>query len=429
MDPPRASSSCRPRRKNKKKKTVTQQVGPTSIHDVPDGLLKLVLLRLDSTALLVRAASTCKRWRYVIAGDDGGANFLRLARALHPPPAIVGHYHLDRDPTGFVPSSSNRSADAASRFSSLDFLPAAARARWEVADSLGGLVLLRQPDSVVYPDLIVCDPLARAYQGITHPHLIAGYSFADASLLAGEDGTVSMRSFRVLYRLFTGPRACVFTTAEGGDWRELDALGGELDHFTMAHVAGRVDGALCMGLAQNGDAILLDDDSLEFSKIDLPTGRNTETEGFSTFRVVHGAGTEPKTARIVHMRGEVLEVFRRRQATTTDDGGAWVLERSIPRLSEACQGLPGHPGEKRLGWIVEVVADGAGLVVLSVLDHGRRWLFSVDVETMEMAVVLERTYLSATCPYTKPWSPVFLACVGKRRRRRGDHYSSIISCN
>jgi hypothetical protein len=114
MDPPRASSSCRPRRKNKKKKTVTQQVGPTSIHDVPDGLLKMVLLRVDSTASLVRAASTCKRWRYVIAG---GAAFLRLARALHPPPAIVGHYHLDRDPTEFVPSSSlNRSADAASRF-------------------------------------------------------------------------------------------------------------------------------------------------------------------------------------------------------------------------------------------------------------------------------------------------------------------------
>jgi hypothetical protein len=202
----------------------------------------------------------------------------------------------------------------------------------------------------------------------------------------------------------------------------------------MAHVAGRVDGTLCMGLAQSGDAILLDDDSLEFSKFDLPTGRKTdpsswETEGFSTFRVVHGAGTEPKTARIVHTRGEALEVFRRRQATTTDDGGAWVLERSIPRLSEACQGLPGHPGEKLLGWIVEVVADGAGLVILSVLDHGWQWLFSVDVETMEMAVVPERTYLSATCPYTKPWFPVFLACVGKRRRRRSDHYSSIISCN
>jgi hypothetical protein len=33
-------------------------------------------------------------------------------------------------------------------------------------------------------------------------------------------------------------------------------LNSDLHHFTMAHITGWVDGALCMGLVQSGDAIL-----------------------------------------------------------------------------------------------------------------------------------------------------------------------------
>ncbi|KAK3152728.1 hypothetical protein QOZ80_2BG0162790 [Eleusine coracana subsp. coracana] len=417
----RAPSARRLRRKNKQASTI--------IHDLPDKLLKLVLLRLDSSACLVRAASTCRRWRGIIAASD---DFLRLSRTLHRP-LIAGHYHLEKDPSEFVPSSSSPDHEfGARRFSSLDFLPAGNR-RWEVADCHGGLVLLRQPEPVVFPDLVVCDPVARRYQGITHPQVRAGYNFADASLLDpdGDSAAIfSMHNYRVLYRFFMGPRACVFTAGEpGGDWRELDELGNDLDHFTMAHVAGRLDGSqLCMGLMHCGRAILLDNSTLEFSYIDLPTNKDEvvvvdpssavseeeEEEDYdsSYFRVVH-SDLMPKATRIVHVWGQELEVFRQQQGA-----GEWVLEHHIPRLSEACRGVPGYPEKKRFDWIVDVAANGAGFVVLSVLDCGRKWLFSVDVETMKMAAVPDRTYDGATCPYTLPWPPVFVACLAQNRRRR-----------
>lgn len=108
--------------------------GPASIHDVPDDLLRLILLRLDSSVWIPRAASTCKRWCGMIAADDG---FLRLFRALHPP-AIAGHNHLCAETKGFIPSSLNDG----SRFSSLDFLPGfgVKDKTWWVADCYGGLV-------------------------------------------------------------------------------------------------------------------------------------------------------------------------------------------------------------------------------------------------------------------------------------------------
>lgn len=402
-----------------------------TIHNVSDKLLTLILLRLDSSASLVRAAATCKRWRAIIAGS---ADFLRLSRALHRP-AIAGHYHLDKHPADFVPAAPPPAVDFlpdGRRFSSLDFLPADNRG-WEVADCHGGLLLLRQPEPVVFPDLVVCDPVARRYQGITHPQVRAGYNFADASLLGGQDGAVSMSSYRILYRFFTGPfRACVFTAGEpGGDWRGLDVLGsGDLDHFTLAHVAGRLDdGALCMGLMQSAAAILLDNSTLEFSRIDLPTKivvvpshpeDDDEEACYSNFRVVHSAHTDLRkaTTRIVHVRGQELEVFRRHTGDGDNGSCKWVLEHSVARLSEACRGLPGYPANKRYDWIVEVVANGAGFVVLSVMDCGRRWLFSVDVETMEMTTVPDRTFGSATCPYTMPWPPVFVECLGNKGRRR-----------
>ncbi|KAL6629547.1 hypothetical protein ACP70R_029312 [Stipagrostis hirtigluma subsp. patula] len=403
----RVSKAPPRRRKNKKAAAEPPLTGPASIHDVPDDLLKLTLLRLDSSLWLIRAASVCKRWRGVIvATDDGAGPFLRLSRALHPP-AIVGHYHLGRDPAAFVPTSPP--AIDGGRFSSLGFLPDE-KATWEVADCHGGLVLLYGPGRYA-PDLIVCDPLTRQHQGIIHPRGVGGYSFAGASLLDGEDGGISMSNFRVLYRFDLGHPAYVFTMAEGGDWRPLE--GDDLEHLGMPHhVAGRVDGSLCLGLEMAGEAIALDNDSLEFYQINLPTrkGPSVSEEGFSTFRVVHASGG---VARIVHVYGDELEVFRQ-----VDVGGrGWVMERSIPRMSEATRELPGYP-RKRFDWILELHASGAGFVVLSVLALGRRWLFSVDVETMEMAVVPEKTYHGATCPYTLPWPPLLQACTGKSRRRR-----------
>ncbi|CAN6251147.1 unnamed protein product [Urochloa humidicola] len=264
----------RRQRKNKKKKATAAErtlTGLASIHDLPIDLLKAILLRIDSSLWLIRAAFVCKLWRGVItAGDDDG-NFLRLSRALHPP-AIVGYYCLDSDPRAFVPTSPTVVGALHVRLRSLGFLPSG-RARWKVADCHGGLVLLLQPNTY-FPDLIVCDPLTRRYQGIIHPWAICP---AAVYLLDGDadGGGVSMSNFRVLYMFCKNgqPKACVFSTAEAGDWRLLDTMGKDLGSFTGAHLAGRLDdGSLCLSL-QNGRVMVLDNASLEFFQLDLPNNR------------------------------------------------------------------------------------------------------------------------------------------------------------
>ncbi|GJM95339.1 hypothetical protein PR202_ga12061 [Eleusine coracana subsp. coracana] len=71
---------------------------PTNISDLTDDLLELVHLSTGSPFCLVRAATTCKLWRSVIAG----AGFLCHFHSLHGP-HILGHYYTGTNTT-FVPS-------------------------------------------------------------------------------------------------------------------------------------------------------------------------------------------------------------------------------------------------------------------------------------------------------------------------------------
>ena len=67
------------------------------MHDIPDDVLELVLLRLGSSAYLVRAASACKRWRRVVAD----AGFLARFRLLRVP---LGLYRNCASRPVFLPS-------------------------------------------------------------------------------------------------------------------------------------------------------------------------------------------------------------------------------------------------------------------------------------------------------------------------------------
>uniref|UniRef100_M8C3Q8 F-box domain-containing protein n=1 Tax=Aegilops tauschii TaxID=37682 RepID=M8C3Q8_AEGTA len=182
-----------------------------------DDLLELVFLRLPSPANLVRAASTCKRWRRVIAGDGGG--LLRRYGTLHgASDDVVGHYCVDDcdgypyrrrpslDPV-FVPSPSSSSpwADTvAARNLALDFLPRGefGDSRWELADIRGGLLLVF--DRAVAPRLLICDPLRRCYREIPRSAWFHGCHLLGAFLLDGEDADagISMSNFRVSCMLY-----------------------------------------------------------------------------------------------------------------------------------------------------------------------------------------------------------------------------------
>ncbi|KAF8762913.1 hypothetical protein HU200_008758 [Digitaria exilis] len=262
MDPPPPSSPKR------RKITATAMRQPTSILDVPDDLLRLILLRLDSPRWLIRAACACRQFRRAVV--SGGRAFLRLAAALHPP-AIAGHYHFRGGWFGiaFVPSPPPPPPIYIGRFS-LDFLPRAlvTTTNWEVVDCHGGLVLLRSSFENM-ADLIVCDPLTR----------------------------------RVLYQygVYQRTLTCVFNTAADGDgWSSLKHPVDDDDYY-MGHVAGRVDGSIYLSLT-------------------------TETPHIEVY-VVHGAGPDPSSPPstwIIHVCGEALEFFR----LARGGGGDWVLEHT-----------------------------------------------------------------------------------------------------
>ncbi|CAN6329877.1 unnamed protein product [Urochloa humidicola] len=377
-----------------------------TIHDIPDDLLRQILLHLDSPLWLVRAACASKPLRRAVVG--GGRAFLRLAASLHPP-VIVGHYHnRSMNRIAFVPSSTPPPPD---RFA-LDFLPrdVTTTAFWEVSDCHGGLILLRGNFDNP-PNIIVCDPLTRRYQGIPHPPVKrAAYAFA---LLDGDDGDISISNFRVLYVFFRGSHVWVFSAAGGGsgEWRILKLAD---DGGDFGHVAGRIDASLYLGSSTGNNVSVLNNAALKLSKVDLPIGiiGASKSPYGSRFTVVHGVGqnpTSPVTTRIVHVHGKDLEVFRRVSDGGSGGGGEWVLEHSIPKLSEAARGLLGcRPADKRLQWTeVSVISVGNGIVVLSARDrHGeRKLLFSVDMDTKEMEVVPKEDYRRTrqTIAYTLPW--------------------------
>ncbi|CAL5092313.1 unnamed protein product [Urochloa decumbens] len=396
-----------PRPRQRRRTTVDEEepTTTTAIYDVPDDLLWQILLRLDSPLWLVRAACASKPLRRAII--TGGRAFLRLAASLHPP-VVVGHYHeCYVRPTEFVPSSPPPPIDG-SRFS-LDFLPRHVT-NWEVADCHGGLVLLHDYFGSLQ-GLIICDPLTRRYQGIPHPpEKRPGFSF---SLLdGGDDGDgISISNFRVLYRFQRAPHICVFSSTAGGsgEWRFLRQSADHGGDY-IGHVAGRIDGSLCLGLA-TGNVKVLDNASLLPSEVDLPIRIDTSRSLHrSAFTVVHGAGrdpTSPAATWIVHVYGEELEFFRQVR------GGEWVLEHSIPKLSEAARGLLGCQ-ERRLEWAVaNVIAVGTGIAVLQARDRvGRMWVFSVDMDTKELKVVPDEDYRRTrrTFTYTLPWRHFLRAC-------------------
>ncbi|KAL6655760.1 hypothetical protein ACP70R_006586 [Stipagrostis hirtigluma subsp. patula] len=345
--------------------------GPTSVHDLTDDLLDLVLLRLDSPLCLVRAASTCKRWRRVVADADGA--FLRRFKTLHRVPPAIGHYYTDNpdppkkegtyhyamrmlpavDPV-FLPSSSLPAGGPVGRQRrlSLDFVPGRGRHKD------GNPQVHRE---YYYPDIVVCEPLTRRYQGIIIPREYHySYRWLGAFLLDGDDdpedgrGAIGMDNFKVLLVLYKPdenrygqyahgfPVASVFSSGSDGGWVKLEDEESGSD----------------------------DDDGQYFDGVYLP--RPWE----------------------MHLAGRT---------------GGCIYSRGLPGRKEEYFSGPAN-----------IIKAGEGFVVLS--PDEEKWLFSVDLDTLE----LEREHKRNKCtgpafPYAPPWPPVLRACVetgGKRRHRR-----------
>ncbi|CAL5080930.1 unnamed protein product [Urochloa decumbens] len=384
-----------------------------AVHDhVPDHVLELILLRLDSSISLVRAAATCKLWFRVVA--DAGF----LARFRLRVPLVLGHYHNFVHQRPAVEPSSPTPKRNSAPFS-LDFVPEF-RGTWEAVDSRDGLLLLRNNNlrfrsssSSDDPDLAVCEPKTRRYQPISMPagnlstgpaHLLGLFLLRGGAtgIRHGGDLSASMSNFKVLMvvlrahmldsgrgvpgaRVYHGTKCC---------WREMRCeWTGNVDVPATAasfYFAGRANGCLYWGLkgSSRAAALVLDGATAGVSLEALPACMEGWSEAWC-FRVVGGG--EDGSLRAVRLTENNLRVFRRLKA-----GGEWVLEKLV-RFPKDIHGF--------LGRAMIVAADETYALVMPRHSWGP---FSVDLETMAVERVRER---NGSCkgpgyPYELPWPPI-----------------------
>ncbi|KAL6655757.1 hypothetical protein ACP70R_006583 [Stipagrostis hirtigluma subsp. patula] len=231
-------------------------------HAIPEEVLELILLLVNSLACLVRAASTCKRWRRIVSD----AGFRRRFRSIHGAPIVAGAYYTGKrfQLPHFLPSPS---ATIDGRFFSVDFLPGGPYV-WKLKDSRGSLILLDRRYSNERcnqcSDLIICEPLTRRYE--TLPTSSSYISFTGAFLLDGESAEaagISMSNFRVLCLLLHEDRthAAVFTSGSSWQLKSTDNLWMDLVGFTTSFIYFYNGG---------GTVMSVDRHTAEFSSFVLP---------------------------------------------------------------------------------------------------------------------------------------------------------------
>ncbi|KAG8056412.1 hypothetical protein GUJ93_ZPchr0002g23147 [Zizania palustris] len=428
--------------KRASRKVVAARAGTaTTVKDVSDHILEVILLRLESPVCLVRAAAACTRWRRVIAD----ASFLRSFRLLHGKTRrVAGHYHTVDPSFGppsagvamgnvFVPSPPHNGIDA--RFFSLDFLPDYDES-WELADSRGSLLLLSKKRKPIgwweaaaprrfFPDLVVCEPLTRRCQGIVSPVYLRRHQCLGVFLLDGDGdeagGRIGMSNFRVICALhdhewqheLAVPMACVFTSGSNGGWRVVQSTAAvDLpERFDSISFAGHANGRLYWGIEdEDGGAMLvLDESTHEFSLAMFPGTVGASYDKW-TFRVIAG---DDGALRVVRVISKDLKVFAQLAGS-----GEWVLEKLV-NLPEVTRALPGRKETFFLQG-AEIVAASAAYVLVTPKE--KRWLFSVELETLQVERMHERNrYAGAAYSYELPWPPALEACstghsTGRQRR-------------
>ncbi|CAL4982370.1 unnamed protein product [Urochloa decumbens] len=345
---------------------------------VNNDILVLILERVNSYPGLIRGAATCKLWRHTVAD----AGFLRRYRSLHGP-TIAGNY--------------------------FDICLPSLRHALDVETGSGPGF----PHIVRSPDLAVCEPLTRRHVRILAPGMKNddGRFTWGLYLIDGVDDagrcSIGMSNFRVMcvFHRDDAAHAGVFTA--GGDsaetWIEMGA----------EHIPWNLDpwmtGTACLGRARGswyffvagGTLIALDGSTGEFSSYAVPAAAaNTGNwwdpyTWMDKFAVTDGWDGRPPCFVVVAANG-VMKVH-----SMLDD--EWVLEKEVV-LSKVAHGLPGYKPSFFLG-PVDIVARGIRLVILSVrvtedadtamdpfshfFSSTKRWLFSIDLETMQVAPAAE----------------------------------------
>jgi hypothetical protein len=450
----RRSKDKKPKSKRVSKKDVppTPTAGPTSVNDVPDHVLELILLHLESSACLLRAAAACKRWRRIAVA----AGFLPRYRSLHSQaPFVAGHYHafdpdwVDyesppiTDNPVFVPSPS-LTVDCR-HFSLDDFLPDS-DSGWALADSRGGLLLLfrrrtgwdAHARSRSFPDLLVCEPLTRRCQGILRPpeHATCLGVFLLDDGFGGRVVGMSMSSFRVVSVLHEDhaseegrgmPVACVFTSGSDGGWRVLLPAGASTNSAAVSlpgaidciSFAGRVNGSLYWVAGEDSAIamLVLDEATMEFSRVPFLTDDDNTGGPYDrwSFRVI-GGGKDDHAPRVVRLVSNELIVLVQHHKQGGDKW--WVVEKLV-RLPEATLKLEGR---KQRFFQRNAMIVAANETYVLVTPREKTWLFSVEIETLHVEREHRRNkYAGTAYPFQLPSLPSLMACAQHGRRRQSCH--------
>ncbi|OEL24792.1 hypothetical protein BAE44_0014189 [Dichanthelium oligosanthes] len=361
---------------------------------IPIDLLELILLFIASPVFLVRAASTCKQWRRIIAKAD----FLRRFRCLHRPP-VAGYYY---DSKRFSPSSP---PVINGHYFSLDFLPGSNDyinpGVWRFMDSRGSLLLFDYySDKDEVRHMFICEPVtkrSKKIQAVSAPYPLY---YNTAFLLDGNnvqpDG-ISMSNFRVLCLLHYGNRmhAKVFTL--GDSWRETSIESQSMNFIGLAL------GSMYW-YAGHRKVVTFDQSSAKFSSFTLPDIENWDSH-VNQHRLAVTASRDGMVRVVVGVAGGDMKVFARLPGGSCE----WVLKKRIP-LFTAISSLPWREAWYFQQLPISSHRTGAVLIIttrMSLLPRQTTPLmFRLDIETMAVERMPDPN-MGIPYPCELPWPPIF----------------------
>ncbi|CAM0947654.1 unnamed protein product [Alopecurus aequalis] len=387
---------------------------------IPDELLAEIFLRLPTPADLVRASGACVSFCRVAAGRS----FVRRFHKLHAPPLLgfLEHerkvFHPAAPP---YPSAPEASATALAADFSFSFLPAPA-SEWLVRDIQDGRVLLdRAPQhdiknrcKVVFPELVVCDPLHRRYlllppipahltATVEQPLCIRRHRLCDTFLASpvsdGDEGSsVEETSFSVVWMAQCRTKLVAFVfSSSTRQWRAIPSqswsnlLAGLLSSIVLPLFScrGYAYGCFYWVTDWREKLLVLDIQRMKFSIAEPPR----EARGFLGVDIAFVEAGEGRAGMFVHPKYTNDLTYSIRQKSCGSPG-QWQFERQISLDFD--YSFMGSAG--RHLFLFQWGSPS--------LDAG---CFSLDVKTFQ----LERVFVSNSCrPYGHTYSnfpPSFLS--------------------
>nr|TKW29241.1 hypothetical protein SEVIR_3G383400v2 [Setaria viridis] len=392
----------------------------TTIHDISDDLLEVVLLHIPSTAGVIRAAATCKLWRRVI----GDAGFRRRFRRLNGPHILGHYYYYERSGTEFLPFPATPPAwqiavdDIGARVSLYFLTTSYANLNYaELHDSRCGLLALYHFGF----GIIVCNPWTRQDRQIYLPMPMVNTSMhylgiflldADPDDETGTD--MNMSNFRVLcVRLIhyhhDGSKiveASVFSARNDRRWLLLsnmaicDVIPGRGVFGSRFVLVGRAGGSICWSTKSSNVVLHLDEGTGEFSLFTLPVNAGVDINLLSYNRMeLRVIGGDVGTVHLVRIVGGDIEVLRYARR------GACVVERRV-RVPQAAS-TEDDRRELRRVWCFFDRAEAASpgsIALCDVLCDAEFVRKFSAVQNLKLERVKWRKDGGRTFPYELPWT-------------------------